>query len=248
MKVGEWVGEYIDVYEDSLHEKWGPFIRIRVWIDISHPLMRGKMASLPNVRDEHWLEFRYENLPIFCSHCGRLGHPFEKCIGFLELVDNGVEPDLPFGPFMIAKARHNTNKIKMLQTSDGNVLHTDVNFATKASSFFSQLFTTSVIDNDALNVTLPAITSSITADMNVSLLKDFTFAEVEDALHSIAPHRSPSIDGMSAMFFQHHWDIVGPLVSKCVLQILNDGADISAINSAINYHFNPQGGESQTIG
>ncbi|KAF4350445.1 hypothetical protein F8388_024926 [Cannabis sativa] len=25
-KVGEWVGEFIDVYEDSLHEGWGPFL------------------------------------------------------------------------------------------------------------------------------------------------------------------------------------------------------------------------------
>uniref|UniRef100_A0A803P8W5 Reverse transcriptase domain-containing protein n=1 Tax=Cannabis sativa TaxID=3483 RepID=A0A803P8W5_CANSA len=101
MKVGEWIGEYIDVYEDSLHEGWGSFIRIRVWIDVSLPLMRGKLVTLPKVCDEHLLEFRYENLPIFCFHYGRIGHPFDKCSGFLELVDTGVEPDLPFDPSMM---------------------------------------------------------------------------------------------------------------------------------------------------
>uniref|UniRef100_A0A803QCC9 Zinc knuckle CX2CX4HX4C domain-containing protein n=1 Tax=Cannabis sativa TaxID=3483 RepID=A0A803QCC9_CANSA len=100
-KVGEWIGEYIDVYEESFHEGWGSFIRIRVWIDISLPLMKGKLVNLPKVRDEHWLEFRYENLPTFCFHCGRISHPFDKCSGFLEIVDAGVEPDLPFGPFMM---------------------------------------------------------------------------------------------------------------------------------------------------
>ncbi|XP_060974670.1 uncharacterized protein LOC133039749 [Cannabis sativa] len=101
MKVGEWIGEYIDVFEDSLYEGWGHFIRIRVMLDITHPLMRGKLVTLPKVRDEHWIEFRYENLHIFCFHCGIIGHPFEKCSGFMELVDAGVDPDLPYGPSMM---------------------------------------------------------------------------------------------------------------------------------------------------
>uniref|UniRef100_A0A803NGJ0 Zinc knuckle CX2CX4HX4C domain-containing protein n=1 Tax=Cannabis sativa TaxID=3483 RepID=A0A803NGJ0_CANSA len=84
-KIGEWIGEYVDVYEDSLHEGWGSFLRVRVRLDIQQPLMRGKMVKLPHIHDEHWLEFRYENLPIFCFHCGCLGHPFERCVGFLEM-------------------------------------------------------------------------------------------------------------------------------------------------------------------
>uniref|UniRef100_A0A803PMH6 DUF4283 domain-containing protein n=1 Tax=Cannabis sativa TaxID=3483 RepID=A0A803PMH6_CANSA len=63
-KVGEWVGGYIDVHEDSLHESWGPFIGIHVWIDVNQPLMRGKMVNLLKI---------------------------------LELIDNGVDPDLPYG-------------------------------------------------------------------------------------------------------------------------------------------------------
>uniref|UniRef100_A0A803Q6Y9 CCHC-type domain-containing protein n=1 Tax=Cannabis sativa TaxID=3483 RepID=A0A803Q6Y9_CANSA len=100
-KVGEWIGEFIDVHEDSLHEGWGSFMRTRVRIDINQPVMRGKMITLPRVKDEHWLEFRYENLLVFCFHCGKLGHPFDKCISFMELVDAGVEPELLYGPQMI---------------------------------------------------------------------------------------------------------------------------------------------------
>ncbi|KAF4351060.1 hypothetical protein F8388_000623 [Cannabis sativa] len=100
-KVGEWVGEFIEVYEDSLHEGWGSFLRTRVRLDVTQPLMRGKMVSLPRVMNEHWLEFRYENLPVFCFYCGKIGHPFDKGTAFMELVDMGVDPDLLYAPQMI---------------------------------------------------------------------------------------------------------------------------------------------------
>ncbi|KAF4400282.1 hypothetical protein G4B88_019491 [Cannabis sativa] len=43
-KVGEWVGEFVEVFEDSLHEGWGSFLRTRVRLDVTQPLMRGKMC------------------------------------------------------------------------------------------------------------------------------------------------------------------------------------------------------------
>ena len=52
---------------------WGPFLRIRVDIDITKPLMRRKMIHIENV-EEGWVFFKYERLPIFCYHCGILGH------------------------------------------------------------------------------------------------------------------------------------------------------------------------------
>ncbi|KAF4348869.1 hypothetical protein G4B88_027482 [Cannabis sativa] len=100
-KVGEWVGKFIEVYEDSLHEGWGSFMHTRVRIDVTQPLIRGKMVYLPRVMDEHWLEFRYENLPVFCFHCGQLGHPFDKRVAFMELVDAGVDHELLYGPQII---------------------------------------------------------------------------------------------------------------------------------------------------
>ncbi|KAF4379892.1 hypothetical protein F8388_024925 [Cannabis sativa] len=65
------------------------------------------MVKLPKVRDEHWLEFRYENLLIFYFRCGLIGHPFERCASFLELIDNGIDPDLPYGPQMIGDKLQN---------------------------------------------------------------------------------------------------------------------------------------------
>jgi hypothetical protein len=49
----------------------------------------------------------------------------------------------------------------------------------------------------------------ISEDMNAQFLEDFTSAEVSEALKQMYPTKAPGPDGMSAIFCQTYWDIVG---------------------------------------
>ena len=57
---------------------WGPFLRIWVDIDITKPLMRGKMIHIEDL-EEGCVYFKYERLPIFCYRCGIFGHQDQEC-------------------------------------------------------------------------------------------------------------------------------------------------------------------------
>ena len=56
--------------------------------------------------------------------------------------------------------------------------------------------------------------------MNEDLLSDFKAEEVRRELKQMHPTKSPGPDGMSPVFFQRYWDIVGPNVVDCVLIFL----------------------------
>ncbi|XP_060972642.1 uncharacterized protein LOC133038492 [Cannabis sativa] len=86
---------------------------------------------------------------------------------------------------------------------------------------------------EALQQVLHAIPTTVTAEMNYSLLRPFSDKEVLDALHSMSPDKSPGSDGMSAMFYQHYWDHVGTDFTAVVLGVLNEGHDMSRINKSI---------------
>ncbi|KAL0312577.1 UNVERIFIED_CONTAM: putative mitochondrial protein [Sesamum radiatum] len=67
--------------------------------------------------------------------------------------------------------------------------------------------------------------------MNQELLKEFTADEVKDALTQMFPFKSPGPDGMSPIFYQRFWHIVGNTTVKCVLNVLNN----HDLNPSLNF-------------
>ena len=78
---------------------WGPFLHMRVDIDISKPLMRGKMVHIEDMEDG-WVHFKYERLPIFCYRCGILGHQERECPSTRRGCITADEEDLQYGPWL----------------------------------------------------------------------------------------------------------------------------------------------------
>ncbi|KAK7855780.1 hypothetical protein CFP56_026448 [Quercus suber] len=63
--------EQVDV--SSTSECRGRYIQVRVSIDISKPLCRGRFMNVGDL-DLQWISFQYERLPIYYYRCGLLNH------------------------------------------------------------------------------------------------------------------------------------------------------------------------------
>jgi hypothetical protein len=76
-QIGQSIGivENIDVTGDGVG--WGRCLRVRVYVDITKPLDRGR-ALVVNGKSL-WVSFKYEKLPQFCYHCGRIYHVDKPC-------------------------------------------------------------------------------------------------------------------------------------------------------------------------
>ena len=66
--------------------------------------------------------------------------------------------------------------------------------------------------------------------MNAELLKEFKEEEVLQALMQMHPTKSPDPDGMSSIFYQKYWDVVGPQVVQCVIHTLRIGIMPQGVN------------------
>ena len=67
-RIGNEMGELLMVDAPKSGLAWGPFLQIRVNVDITKPLMCGKMIQIEDLQPS-WVVFKYERLPSFCYRC-----------------------------------------------------------------------------------------------------------------------------------------------------------------------------------
>ena len=117
------------------------------------------------------------------------------------------------------------NTILGLEDEEGNWCNSKEGIA---MSYFEKLYTISYPTRIAeLIATIP---NRVTSEMNQSLTKEFTKEEVEDALKWMHSTRAPRPNGMSIVFFQKYWNIVGNDVIYMVLNALNSNMSMAEIN------------------
>ena len=59
-------------------EEGGSFMRVKVTLDVSLPLCKGRLISLENC-EKCWVSFKYKRLPNICYWCGCLDHDDKDC-------------------------------------------------------------------------------------------------------------------------------------------------------------------------
>jgi len=66
--------------------------------------------------------------------------------------------------------------------------------------------------------------------MNEALDRPYTAQEVEWALFMMGACKAPGPDGFTAVFYQTHWETVGPSITNVVLEFFNRGQLLDAMN------------------
>ncbi|KAL0006361.1 hypothetical protein SO802_013922 [Lithocarpus litseifolius] len=79
----------------------GNFMRVRVSVDISLPLCRGRVLSLDE-GSEVWVSFKYERLPNICYWCGCLTHSDRDCEVWINSDGSLKAGDQEYGPWLRA--------------------------------------------------------------------------------------------------------------------------------------------------
>lgn len=102
MAIGNFIGDFLSIDDDSPTGWWKSFIRIRVRINITKPLASG-MRIRRNGGDWSWISFRYERLPNFCFICSLIGHTEKFCIKPFEGYPTTAERQ--FGAWLRAQTQ-----------------------------------------------------------------------------------------------------------------------------------------------
>ena len=74
---------------------------MRVMVDISQPLSRGRMVALDNNR-ELCVSFKYERLPNLCYWCGHLTHNDRDVDRWIESEGSLTYANKEYGPWLKA--------------------------------------------------------------------------------------------------------------------------------------------------
>ncbi|XP_030936432.1 uncharacterized protein LOC115961627 [Quercus lobata] len=95
-KVYRVVGDVISQSEQKLYDG-GQFIQVKVIVDVTMPLCRGRLFSLSDNR-QVWVSFRYARLPNLCYWCGSLLHDDRDCERWIESEGTLKVDQREFGP------------------------------------------------------------------------------------------------------------------------------------------------------
>lgn len=80
-EMGKAIGDQVGVVQDSAAYEMpdkANFVKIKVLFNINNPIRAGMYIG-NKVDGINWIDFRYENLPMFCFYCGLVGHNEENC-------------------------------------------------------------------------------------------------------------------------------------------------------------------------
>ena len=90
-------------------------------------------------------------------------------------------------------------------------------------SYFQRIFKSQGVLTDASQKVLGAVSPRVTPEMNNLLLQSYSAEEIRVAVFHMHPSKSPGPDGMTPLFYQRFWHVVGSDVVEAVRSFLQSG-------------------------
>lgn len=97
----------------------GDFLRVRVSVNVSKPLSRGRKVLIGQGKEE-WVSFKYEKLPNFCYWCGLVSHDVKECSIWLASKGALATNQQGYGPWLRAYPYSTGKKILCVCLGMGN--------------------------------------------------------------------------------------------------------------------------------
>jgi len=127
-----------------------------------------------------------------------------------------------------ASQRRHVNTISRLLDGNGHWVENEDHIKSLLLAYFSDIYMSRGV-HEVSKITDP-VQPRVSMEMNQKLLQPYSEAEVFEALMQMHPSKAPGPDGMSALFFQHLWHIIGKDVSQFVLNVLKGRINPATIN------------------
>ncbi|XP_013614584.1 PREDICTED: uncharacterized protein LOC106320769 [Brassica oleracea var. oleracea] len=131
----------------------------------------------------------------------------------------------------LVKQRRARNRITQLLDENGNVVEDEEELVAIATSYFRQIFESSIPEDIA--DALAEVSTTITGDVNEKLTAPVTEWEVKLASFAMHPENALRPDGMTTLFYQKFWDIVKEDLTRMVNQFLFERTMAQGLNDTI---------------
>lgn len=127
-----------------------------------------------------------------------------------------------------ASMRKRKNTIHNIQDDQGNNWQDSLHFQSIFTNHFQKIFDSSghTYNHDIFNVVKDRLSIQ---DHNL-LNTPFLAKEVYDAIKSLKAKSAPRPDGLSTLFYQKYWEIIGHDITEYTLNILNNNGNVNDIN------------------
>ena len=99
--IGKTLGTVEDVDVSAIGDCRGKCICVRINIDITQPLCKGRMVNIGGPQPQ-WVSFQYERMPIFCYWCRVLNHDQKGCKLWLNSKGSLRKEEQQYGVWMRA--------------------------------------------------------------------------------------------------------------------------------------------------